>query len=288
MREALVLTLPPAEQWDHAIVGETLARCPGWTFRHVTTLPPGCDGAVVVVPGRYPDAEHRTQRAVAGLRWAIVFVTGDEEATYRHELVVHPNLRWWHQLPRPGWHDFARRFGDGPAPHLRPLLRALGPHVERVHDWSFAGQVNHKRRRELVEVLERTDGGSLLVSGGFTQGLAHDDYARLLASTKVVPCPSGKHTPDTFRLFEALEAGCVPVADGLCYGWASDGYWDYLFGETPPFPVVKDSWASFPGLLSELLDGWQERANAVQAWWLAKRREMAWDLADDLVAVGAA
>ena len=30
----------------------------------------------------------------------------------------------------------------------------------------------------------------------------------------MIPCPSGPATPDSFRLWEALEAGCVPIADG--------------------------------------------------------------------------
>lgn len=281
MNTARLVRLPPYDQWDAALVDETLARCPGWIFD------PDADSdvGVVIVPGRYDGAEGLTRVAVESLAGAVVFVTGDEEATYVHDKVEHPNLRWWHQLPRPSQHDFARPFGDGAPPHLRGHLRALGPDVERVHDWSFSGQVGHKRRRELVDVLHGMVGGYLNPTPGFTQGLAHDDYARLLASTKVVPCPSGPHTVDTFRAFEALEAGCIPVVDGLCYSYDSRGYWDRLFGETPPFPVVTDSWETFPGILAELLDGWAERAVQVQAWWLQHKRRMAGWLADDLAAV---
>jgi hypothetical protein len=57
--------------------------------------------------------------------------------------------------------------------------------------------------------------------------------------------PSSPETPDAFRLSEALEAGCIPIAD--CRVLASkdntdfgDDYWTWFFGEEPPFPVLSD------------------------------------------------
>ena len=34
-----------------------------------------------------------------------------------------------------------------------------------------------------------------------------------------VPCPRGNSSPDTFRLYEALEAGSIPIVE-------RDEYWD--------------------------------------------------------------
>lgn len=277
------VTLPPYNQWDQAVVRDVMALS-GVTFTHHRAVPAGCRHAVVVVPGRYEGAEARTAEAVASLRAAVVIVTGDEEARYVHAAVDHPSIRWWQQLPRPGLHDFARPFGDGVPPHLRAELRSLGPDVARDLDWSVSMQVNNKRRRSCVEVLEDLDGGLLNVTPGFTQGLPHDEYTRLLARTKVVPCPSGPRTPDTFRLFEALEAGCVPVADTICGDWNSRTYWEYLFGGPVPFPLVED-WTSFPGVLMEVLPDWQRIANRCAAFWMQHKRKMAGWLADDVTAV---
>jgi len=280
-----LVILPPDQQWDQALLLDTLARCPGYTFEQCT-VPIGFDGAVVVVPGRYDGALDITQAAIEGMDWCVVMVTGDEASVYPWQDLKHERMRLWVQTPRPQLHEGAGRFfGVGYTPHTRPLLRELGPHVPRTNDWCFAGQVSHKRRKECVEVLRGMDGGVLVETPGFTQGLPHAEYARLLASTRVVACPSGPATPDTFRVWEALEAGCIPVADGMAYSYDSRPYWRFLFGEDPPFPVVLDSWQTFPGILAELLDGWDEWANAVQAWWIAKKREMALALADDLAAV---
>jgi hypothetical protein len=55
--------------------------------------------------------------------------------------------------------------------------------------------------------------GTFIPTKGFTQGDPHDLYYRQMADAKVAPAPSGPETPDSFRLFEALESGCVPIAD---------------------------------------------------------------------------
>jgi len=88
-----------------------------------------------------------------------------------------------------------------------------------------------------------------------------------MADTKVVPCPSGGDCPDTFRLYEALEAGCVPVVDSHASRNLVPGFWDFLFPGGFPFPVV-DTWAEFPDVLGELLEDWVSWSNLVFSWWV--------------------
>jgi len=87
--------------------------------------------------------------------------------------------------------------------------------------------------------------GELYASAGFTEGLVPEVYFEKLASAKAAFASSGPETPDTFRLFEALEAGCVPLADcrvqaGKDNTDLGDDYWTWFFGEEPPFPVLTD------------------------------------------------
>eukprot|EP01035_Chromulina_nebulosa_P020559 gene20559-26664_t len=40
--------------------------------------------------------------------------------------------------------------------------------------------------------------------------ISYEDYIHLLSNTVFVPCPSGRN-PETFRIYEALEVGAIPL-----------------------------------------------------------------------------
>jgi hypothetical protein len=104
--------------------------------------------------------------------------------------------------------------------------------------------------------------------------------------------PSSPETPDAFRLSEALEAGCIPIADcrvlaGKDNTDFGDDYWTWFFGEEPPFPVLSD-YKQLHGYTGEALANWKPLANTTFAWWMRKRSQMAYWLESDLLAVGGA
>jgi hypothetical protein len=298
-----VLWLPPGNQWDQSVLRDLLGghlTPPGYEFQHyeVNATAPNVASAVVVVPGRYDDAEDQLIDVLSRLDHALVIVTGDEESSIEWEAVevsVATECRWWFMTPDPAkdYPDGAHFLGSGYAPHLRDLLRPWDPNDEWCSvgsDVFYSGQVNHDGRRSCVDALdayrdsliERPDPVpvvEVLRSPGFTQGLSHDQYAAHLVTTHVAPAPGGQHTPDSFRLHEALEAGRVPIADG------DPDYWAMVFGWPVPFPVLED-WTKVGKYIDDALDGWQAKANECSAWWQLHKRRMGTWLADDLTALG--
>jgi hypothetical protein len=88
-----------------------------------------------------------------------------------------------------------------------------------------------------------------------------------MAVAKIIPCPSGPVTPDTFRLWEALESGCVPIVDASCPKIGFPPYfWERMFGEKPPFQLVHN-WDCLPDLIQEQVNEWPSNAIALQGWW---------------------
>ncbi len=243
-------------------------------------LPRESDGAVVIIPGRF-QAEHidKLNADLATLRWALVIIVGDEESVFPSERIRHPNKKLWIQTPIPGRHDFADRFLIVGYPTDAPKMIGLNREGKLI-DWFFSGQVTHERRRECTVQLQRIPGGYLNSTEGFTKGLDREKFYQLLSQAKIAPCPSGPQTPDTFRFAEALEAGCIPVADGLAPAFPAR-YWQYLFQEQILFPVVED-WGTLPELFERLLSQWPGNANSIFAWWQGKKREMAYNLRDDI------
>ena len=278
--------------WDQAMVDAVLVGWSwptGYEFEHHVHIRMGeytddprpepstlTDGAVVVIPARHhADDIDDINQVLSRLSWALVVLTSDEERVFPVEKLDHPNMLVWIQTPAAGDRaDWVLPVGW--PPHLPGLLRDID-YPER-DGWFFAGQVNNRRRKECVEVLRELDNGRLVETPGFTQGLAHDEYAAGLAHAKVVPCPSGPQTVDTFRVWEALEAGCIPVVDRETPAGDQSWYWP-LVTVGPQFPTI-GSWRYFRTLAEDLEADWPRNANRISAWWQGYKRQLAVRVSD--------
>lgn len=238
-------------------------------------------GAVVIISGA-ENAEHIDDfnRYIALLPWCLVIVAGDESHAFPRDAIEHPNCEVWAMCTRPG--DEQRALGFGYAPGTREGLTALTP--ERTVDWSFVGQVTNQRRGDMLEATRHpgVPPGVVIGTDRFAghldgQGLDREKYLELLARSRVVLCPSGPHTVDSFRLFEALEAGCIPLADAKTPQFEDPSYWTRVFGEPQAFPMLGE-WESLPGHLAETLPDATARANRISAWYQQWKREQAYRL----------
>jgi hypothetical protein len=275
--------------WDQAMITDVMDRVQwrpvgGYRFDHQIGFDqlPAETGAVVIVPGRMePDADWLNVQ-LAGLPWCVVLITSDEEARFPWRDLSHPNMRVWAQTPHPEVHDgIDGTFPVGYTPETRRVT-ALEASTERALEWMFAGQVTHDRRRACVDQLNadlnRGTEGLLLATELFAAGMELAAYLAALCDAKVAPCPGGPVNPDTFRLWEALQAGCVPLVDteaGEKEGL--DGYWPFLLDGPAPFPLV-DDWANFRLLADGVLEDWPFQSAKVGAWWIGYQRDLAYRL----------
>lgn len=290
--------------WDHAMLEEYFAGHL-WNpvnaneFEHVDSVrdvPRSADGAIVVLHARsvaHEQYANKLNDEIMRFRWVIVMLVSDEEGVFPAFLVKHRNMKLYVMMPHELKHRMAHR--GLPNGYPTPLISRKNNFNEAILkkplDWFFSGQDTHVRRHEFVDMgiamqgkpdMNATSGAVLFRTEGFTQGMGHDDYYRLMSAAKVVPCPSGAAAPDSFRLYEALELGCIPVADNKSPDHTyPPGYWNFLFRETPPFPIV-DSWYQFPLILPDLLKQWPANANRVQSWWQQYKRKFVYQIEDDI------
>lgn len=256
----------------------------GLKVRHHAGYPNTDAPVVIVVPGRYY-AQHIDQINVAMQRFAsaLVVVTSDEESCFDIGEIEHPAARFWVQTPRAD-RDYgaARLFGVGYPPHFN---RMRSPTVPRL-DVFLSAQDTHPRRAEAFAALQGDDPARYIeATAGFTRGIPPNAYRHMMASTKVAPCPSGAVSPDTFRLYEALEAHAVPIADDISPAYDSRGYWRMLFPDCP-FPVI-ENYSDLPGYIEDALADYPRNANRIAAWWMKTKRGYAQWLREDLEALGA-
>lgn len=281
--------------WDQAILEETFNK--GNFVHHdgfssfannqkAEDAEASMPGAVIVINGRtHIEDTERLNADIASLRWCLLIITGDEETLFPWREVHHPLMRVWVQLPRMNEHnDTSFKLINGYRTGTAQVLKELGPQ-QRTLAWFFAGQVNHDRREQCIAVLRQFAPlypNQTIATDGFGKEVVNfDGYLRGLASAKVAPCPSGIETPDTFRVYEALEAGCIPVVDAFSTRNQAPGFWEYIFGKDIPFPII-DYWDKFPAVLDQLLKEYPANANRVSAWWQLKKRELFWRLVDDV------
>lgn len=263
-----------ADQWDFGLLQNTLNELDVET-KLVTKLPK-TERAIVVIPARHhAGMEQDINKHLNKIDHVVLFLMGDEEADYDIEQINHPSIHVWVQNPHIGKHDSYNKIGTGYPAHFKKILDDMDVPVDKNIDVFYSGQMTHKRRVELNDALVVLSTGNnkikYLSTRGFTQGLAHDEYADKMAHAKIAPAPSGAVIPDSFRLFEALESMAIPIADQKTASGEIMQYWDWLFGEITPFPKV-DNWYAIHDIVDDLLNDYPSKQHRVTAWYIMWKR----------------
>ena len=128
------------------------------------------------------------------------------------------------------------------------------------------GQAHAKGPRlNMINALKKTGGQyycNVNSSWQSDDSLTTEDYKKILEQSIFIPCPKGNNSADTFRLYEAIEAGSIPIV-------VKDKYWENLFG--PQNPLIQlDSWdnaASFMIKLSQEKEWINNYPQKLSAWW---------------------
>lgn len=242
--------------WDQTLLKDLLSSN---EFVASDTL---CDGCIVIVPGaNNKDNVEHINRDLAPFKDITLIVTSDEESLFPIDLITSVERKFV-MYPRDGVD--ALPFPIGYTPHTRPNI--TGRKVT-LRDGYFSGQNTHKRRQECVDVISTLDDVLVRTSEGFSQGVDPKDYMQELDQSKIIFCPGGPFSPDSFRLYEALEAGSIPMVDQKSgYVEYSSGFWTHMFGADPAFEVVTE-WEHIIPWYKNNLTSWITKSNISYSWW---------------------
>lgn len=267
-----VVRLDPQNQWDQNMLERLFNNelfDTGFDYNWQIDFPEA-EGIILIVPGQYyKDKTEEISNQLLQYKWVIGIVTGDEENLFNVNDITHMNIKWWIQTPKIGNTFIDKRvFGVGYPPHFNKLKEQ-----DRNLDVFLSAQNTHKRRKEAFAVLKSYGGFKLIEqTQGFTQGMQPEEYAKNMARAKTAPAPSGVFSPDSFRLYEALEAHTVPIADDISPNYDSRGYWRTLFPNAP-FTILEE-YADLKPYIRNLVAGYPTNANRITAWWINQKREM--------------
>lgn len=256
----------PRGYWDQSLL-EFMFK--GDDMVHHEKIRPDMKHAIVVIPGAYQEGNvDKVNTELAKLDSCKVIITSDEENKFPIDDLEHPNMRIYATYPNKKYTSQITWLPIGPARINENLI------ADKPLDWAYLGQVNHESRRKLVEILEDMgDNRMLLETSGFSQGFPRDEYYDWMSRAKVAPAPRGNISPDSFRLYEAMEVGAVPITEDR-------EFWNYLFGDHR-FAVIDSDWEEIKSITQHILDYYPFDNNRVQAWWMRKKL----DIQDDLLGV---
>ncbi len=188
------------------------------------------DGCIYMVGGEYAGVE-ATNKAIKKYKWVVLIVHSDEQSKFPVEKIEHPNIKIYIQNPKQGRHDKYGKWPLGYTPHTRENLKYL----KKDLNYFISAQCTHPRREKCFNELKDRDDGIDIKTEGFTQGMNPVEYMHKMNLAKVVPCPSGPVAAESFRVYEALECGAIPIADNISSG--DKDFWQYLIGDVP-FPCI--------------------------------------------------
>jgi dihydrofolate reductase len=117
---------------------------------------------------------------------------------------------------------------------------------QRLYTWSFAGYICKSDRTQILELFKPMEPFYIYGTGGFERNIMEPSlYFDRMKHSKFVLCPVGNCSLDTFRLYEALEAGAIPVvlSSNVNQPFVRfiGHYWELLFGGVVPF-VCSATW----------------------------------------------
>jgi hypothetical protein len=114
----------------------------------------------------------------------------------------------------------------GPTNNALKRQYLLRPVTERRFLWSFAGARTAARMEMFKNFKPIGPHECLFFDSRKNQKplLDSDSFMRLLSDTVFSPCPMGNVTLETFRVYESLEKGCIPIIERRA--WMR--YYDHL------------------------------------------------------------
>lgn len=246
--------VPATGYWDHAFLNDILADL------NLSEA----NREIVVIPGAYQaDSYEEINRRLAEFQKIMVFITSDEEGKFDVRKLVHSDMIVYSQYGNGG-----KMWPLGYSTGTREKLKEKGLQTKDLNIF-FAGQVTHERRKQMMARVEHRKDAYFEKTTGFAKGLDRNLYFELMGRAKTVLCPPGPISQDSFRLYEALEAGAMPIADDVSPLRSSTNYyWYHLFGDAP-FAIYTEYDQIEPFIDLCLED--PDLNNRIFAWWINKK-----------------
>ena len=203
--------------WDNGLMAEIFNSRQDVFIQHNTKDNPVFERAIVLINGK-PEVES-VRTYLEKINEAYVFLLSDEDGFFnwkdavpeRHELFT----QYYTAI---GKSEIKNRILLGAPNRVKDYT--INTHLPKKYLWSFIGQSQNPFRQQCVEVLKTLPDGYLhvtdLFGGEGETGVTYQKYLDTLCQSKFAICPSGSMSADSFRVYEAIECGAIPITNTRC------------------------------------------------------------------------
>ena len=139
---------------------------------------------------------------------------------------------------------------------------------ERKYKWTFIGTPHKSSRHDLLFQLSTIKPSYSYKTKKFNDKIMGiNEMNEVLSSTVFIPCPNGFVHPETYRLYESLECGCIPIVESTYQ------YYDRLFPNNPFIKVNK--WSDARATIK----GWEKnqikkKREECEVWWNGQKEKI--------------
>jgi len=139
---------------------------------------------------------------------------------------------------------------------------------KRKYKWAFTGTPHKSSRHDLLFQFSDIKPFFCHKTDKFDEKIISvNEMSEVLSSTEFMPCPNGFFHPETYRVYEALECGCIPIVE------KAYNYYDRLLPNNPFLKV--DMWAEAkPIIKSWGNDQIKQKRDECKIWWNNLKNEL--------------
>lgn len=240
--------------WDHGLLCDVFDYHIDIFHQHNSKKLIYPERAIVIVVGK-PEVKP-LREWLDRLKSGLVILTSDEDSYFDWQAAIPPHFDIWTSYYSPNKSAIKDRILLG-APN-RIGQYTIDHRAPKKYLWSFIGQMQNPFRDKCINILKGLKEGGGPLSNGFlhrapmfggqVDGIEYQEYLDITAQSKYVICPAGSMCVDSFRFYEALECGAIPITDRRA---PRDPYeFDYWKECVPDAPILKvNDWDELPDLL---------------------------------------
>ena len=256
------------DKWDFGFIKEAFNKN-NVAVEKVRSLPE-VERAFVIAPGfEWYEHEEKLSNELSKIGKVVLFITSDELGVFQVEKISHPDIKIWIQYPYKKHKNYYKMPVGSPS----RIGDFIPEYPEKIYDAFFSGQITHDRRRELAEVMPNIKNSLFNPTAGFTQGYGPEEYYKLLSQSKIVPCPAGVASIDSFRFFESVEMMAIPIGDIKSSSNEPFDFWTFVFGENE---IEKtNDWNDLQKMIDGILKDYPANLHRLVAWWIRYKRDFA-------------
>ena len=136
--------------------------------------------------------------------------------------------------------------------------------MKRKFLWSFMGTIHGASRYDLIHQNQNLKPNFINKTSSFASGesLDSEKYYEILYDSIFIMVPHGYIHPESYRLYETLEAGCVPIIEN------PHNFYDNFL---PKNPLIKiNLWKESSEIIKKLFNDknkLKEKSNEINLWW---------------------